>query len=155
MKTLIESFSGLKYLLVIPLLAYMMIFLNSCQDNVECELSSYDEPRFPGCEDLDPCEIEDCSNQKLYYYIYAELHYPSYARENGIEGLVKIQFFIEKDGFISDITIIKDIGGGCGEAAVKAIESMNMMDEMWIPGTQNGDPVKKNYILPITFKLTG
>jgi periplasmic protein TonB len=76
-------------------------------------------PRFPGCENMVAShkEKEDCSKKKLLEYVYDNLRYPSLARENGIAGLCVIQFTVEKDGSISKAKIVKDIGGGCGEAA--------------------------------------
>ncbi len=113
-------------------------------------------PRFPGCEDKSTkAEKEKCSQQKLMEYIYANLKYPSIARENGIEGRAVIRFVVDKTGKVSDVKILRDIGGGCGEAAAKVIKSMNNMPKKWVPGRQGGRKVKVYYTLPVIFKLTG
>ncbi len=113
-------------------------------------------PRFPGCEDKSTkAEKEKCSQQKLMEYIYANLKYPSIARENGIEGRAVIRFVVDKHGKVSDVKILRDIGGGCGEAAAKVIKSMNNMPKKWVPGRQGGRKVKVYYTLPVIFKLTG
>ena len=113
-------------------------------------------PRFPGCEDKSTkAEKEKCSQEKLMQYIYANLKYPSIARENGIEGRAVIRFVVDKNGKVSDVKILRDIGGGCGEAAAKVIKSMNKMSKKWVPGRQGGRKVKVYYTLPVIFKLTG
>ncbi|MEY3422077.1 MAG: outer membrane protein TonB [Bacteroidota bacterium] len=109
-------------------------------------------PRFPGCEDKGTeKEKSECSRTKLLEYIYGNLKYPAIARENGIEGQVVLQFVVERDGSITDINIVRDIGGGCGEAAVKVISGMNNMGAKWIPGKQRGRPVRVLFTLPVKF----
>lgn len=51
------------------------------------------------------------------------------------------------------ITLVRDIGGDCGNAALDVVESMNNMPEKWIPGKQKGAPVSVKYTLPVKFKL--
>ena len=109
-------------------------------------------PRFPGCEDKGTDkEKSECSRTKLLEYIYGNLKYPAIARENGIEGQVVLQFVVERDGSITDINIVRDIGGGCGDAAVKVISGMNNMGTKWIPGKQRGRPVRVLFTLPVKF----
>ena len=113
-------------------------------------------PRFPGCEGKkNKAEKEQCATQKMYEYIYDKLSYPTIAQENGIEGKVTLRFAINKKGKVSKVKILRDIGGGCGDAAKKVIESMNNMPEHWVPGRQGGRPVSVWYTLPVVFKLTG
>jgi len=108
-------------------------------------------PRFPGCEMMEGTkkEKEACSKKKLLAYIYKELKYPAVARENGIEGLVVLQFVVTKIGRIGEIKILKDPGGGCGNAAVRIVQEMNKLPESWTPGKQRGRPVNVMYTLPI------
>ena len=112
-------------------------------------------PRFPGCEDLElsPKEKEKCSQKELLDYIYDELKYPAMARSTGIEGQVVLRFVVEKDGSVGNIKLLRDIGGGCGNAAVETVESMNQLPKKWRPGMQKGHPVRVMYTLPIKFKL--
>lgn len=114
-------------------------------------------PRFPGCEGMDGTAKEkaQCAQIKMLEYIYKNLKYPQLARENGVEGTVVLNFVIAKDGYIDDIKIVRDIGAGCGDAAASAVDSMNDMNERWIPGTQRGRKVRVLYTLPIKFKLEG
>lgn len=114
-------------------------------------------PRFPGCEDLSGSkeEKEACAQKKMLEYIYGNLKYPAIARENGIEGQVVIQFVVAKDGSIEDINLVRDLEGGCGEAALKIVRGMNSLPQKWTPGKQRGRAVKVKYTLPVKFKLEG
>ena len=114
-------------------------------------------PRFPGCENIagDVKEKNKCAQEKLLQYIYKNVKYPELARINNIEGMVVLQFVINKDGLIENIEVKRKVGGGCDEAAVAVVERMNDMEEKWTAGTQDGKPVKVAYTLPIKFKLQG
>ncbi len=111
-------------------------------------------PRFPGCEHLDSNpEKARCAEMKFLKYIYKNLKYPKEARENGLEGTVVLQFVVADDGFIEDVNISRDIGMGCGEAAIEVIESMNEMEDFWTPGRQRGKTIYCYYTIPIRFKI--
>lgn len=112
-------------------------------------------PRFPGCEELGMTQEEKyvCAENELLKHIAKHLKYPSIAKENGIQGRVVLQFVIDKKGDVSDIKIVRDIGGGCGAAAADVIKGMVDKAGFWTPGKQRGRPVKVRYTLPVTFKL--
>ena len=94
-------------------------------------------PEFPG------------GDSALYRYLGEKIHYPDSARANGIQGRVFVTFVIEKDGSVSDVRILRGIGGGCDEEALRVIQNM----PKWIPGKQRGKPVRVQYNLPIKFSL--
>jgi len=112
-------------------------------------------PRFPGCEDksLSGNELDQCAKKEMLQYIYTHVTYPKEARDAGIEGTTIIQFVVTKEGLIRDAKILRDIGNGCGQVALKVVESMNSLSEKWIPGEQNGEKVDVAYTLPIRFKI--
>lgn len=112
-------------------------------------------PRFPGCssEYMNNREKEQCSKEKLLSFIYKTLKYPAVARENRIEGMVVIRFMITKEGKLTNIKLLRDIGAGCGKAAVKVVESMKELPDAWEPGRQRGQAVNVLYTLPVKFKL--
>jgi periplasmic protein TonB len=85
----------------------------------------------------------------FYEYIAKNLTYPASARRNNIEGRVYIEFVVEKDGSLTDVKILKGIGGGCDEEAVRIIKNA----PKWIPGKQRGRPVRVKMVLPVLFKL--
>lgn len=112
-------------------------------------------PRFPGCEDIEGsiADKKKCADEKLMRYLYKNLKYPSIARENNVEGRLYVRFVVDKDGSISNAEIIRDIGAGCGEAAIEVVEKMNDLSDKWSPGRQRNTPVRVKYTLPVTFKL--
>jgi len=83
--------------------------------------------------------------------LYNNLKYPPDARRMGIQGSVFVSFVVNKDGSITDINIIKGIGGGCDQEAIRIVSIF----PKWIPGKQNGKAVKSRFVLPIKFKLAG
>jgi periplasmic protein TonB len=85
----------------------------------------------------------------FYKYIGEDLKYPNLARRNNIEGRVFVKFVVEKDGSLTDVQVLKGIGGGCDEEAVRVIKGA----PNWKPGKQRGRPVRVQMILPIVFKL--
>jgi protein TonB len=93
-------------------------------------------PDFPGGE------------LELYKFLEENIKYPPMARESGISGKV-IKFVVNKDGKISDIALLRGIGGGCDEEALRVVKKM----PLWKPGKQNGVPVPVWFTLPINFIL--
>ena len=80
--------------------------------------------------------------------IYENLTYPDAARRSGIEGRVIIQFIVDENGDVQNPQVIRGIGGGCDEAAIEAIQSVE-----WSVGRQRGRPVRVQFQLPIMFRL--
>jgi protein TonB len=112
-------------------------------------------PRFPGCENIEAVnnEREHCAKEKMLEYIYTNIRYPEAAKNDSIEGMCVVQFVVEADGSIGDTKLVRDIGGGCGEEAVRVVNTMNAMEEKWIPGKQRGKPVSVIFTLPVKYKL--
>jgi len=108
-------------------------------------------PRFPGCENNDkPTALKNaCAKDKLVAFIANELRYPAEATEEGLEGMVLVSFVVGENGDIMMPEIKRDIGGKCGEEALRVVSLM----PKWIPGTQEGETVKVRFNLPINFRL--
>ncbi len=94
-------------------------------------------PSFPG------------GDQKMLEYIAKNIKYPQIARESGIQGRVFISFVVEPDGSVSNVKVLRGIGGGCDEEAMRVVKSM----PKWKPGKQRGKPVRVSYNLPVNFRL--
>lgn len=94
-------------------------------------------PMFPGGEDA------------MLKYISNNIKYPVDAREANITGIVYLSFIVDKEGEIKNIEILRGIGGGCEEEAVRVIKKMSR----WKPGKQNGQSVNVQFKLPISFKI--
>ena len=88
--------------------------------------------------------------QKLFEFIGKNVVYPQEAIDAGIEGKVFVEFYIEKDGTVCDAKVLRGIGYGCDEEALRVIGLM----PKWIPGKQRGKAVRVRYTLPINFKLS-
>ncbi|MEM6377339.1 MAG: energy transducer TonB [Bacteroidota bacterium] len=110
-------------------------------------------PTFPGCQDEpDQTAAIKCTEQKLFQYIFDNLTYPAIARENGIKGNVVVSFVVNKQGQIDQIKLLRDIGGGCGDEAIRTIKKMQK-EITFNPGRQGHRFVNVQYSLPIRFKL--
>jgi len=83
-------------------------------------------------------------------YIQHNLRYPSMAQEDGVQGKVFISFVVEKDGSITDVKLVKGIGAGCDEEAMRVIEK----SPLWKPGKNRGTAVRVRYNMPINFTIT-
>ena len=83
-------------------------------------------------------------------FLQMNVKYPKIALEEGIQGNVYISFIIEKDGSLSDVKILRGIGGGCDEESLRVIKLM----PKWIVGKKNGDLVRVRFNLPLKFTLT-
>ncbi|MEZ4995396.1 MAG: TonB family protein [Saprospiraceae bacterium] len=112
-------------------------------------------PRFPGCEMLDTTvEVKSkCATQQLLNFMYNNIRYPQQAIQEEIEGMVVLTFVVEKEGTISNLKILKDIGGGCGLEAMRVAAQMNDIGVRWIPGKKDGVDVRSQFTLPIRFKI--
>lgn len=94
-------------------------------------------PSYPGGE------------RALLEYVAKNIKYPQIARETGIQGRVFVGFVVEPDGSVSNVKILRGIGGGCDEEAVRVIKSL----AKWKPGKQRGKAVRVSYQIPVVFKL--
>ncbi len=112
-------------------------------------------PRFPGCEDMSASKEDKkkCADTKLLQFVQSKIKYPAIARENGIQGRCFVSFVVEKDGSVSNVELIRDIGGQCGEEAMRVVNMMANSDLKWTPGKQRGRPVRVQFNLPVHFRL--
>jgi len=94
-------------------------------------------PEFPGGE------------AAFAKYLSRNLRYPELARENGIYGKILVSFIIEKNGDLSNIAILRGIGSGCDEEAIRVLSK----SPKWKAGIQNKQNVRVAYTIPIHFKL--
>ncbi len=86
----------------------------------------------------------------FYSYVSKNLKYPSQARRLDIEGKVFVQFVVDKDGSLTDVKVLKGIGSGCDQEAVRVIQEA----PKWNPGKQRGRPVRVRMVMPIVFTLS-
>ena len=83
--------------------------------------------------------------EKFYAFVGKNFQPPE---EEGVKGKVYVTFVVEKDGSLTDIKVIRDIGYGTGKEAIRVLSKC----PRWKPGEQNGKPVRVLYSLPITIQ---
>jgi len=98
-----------------------------------------ESPSFPG------------GDEARIRFLTDNIKYPQIARESSIQGTVYVTFVVEKNGNVTDVRILRGIGGGCDEEAVRVIKAM----PRWNPGKQRGKPVRVQFNMPIKFTLAG
>jgi len=86
----------------------------------------------------------------FYRQIGELMRYPMEARRKGVEGRVFVEFVVNTDGSLSDVKVIRGIGAGCDDEAIRVIQLSNK----WIPGKQRGRSVRTRFNLAIIFKLS-
>jgi hypothetical protein len=109
------------------------------QDTTFSALDAVDvKPEYPG------------GIAKFYQWIgsHGDL-YTKEAKNAGASGRVIMTFIVEKDGSLSNIKAVKDMGYGVGDAAVKVLEK----SLRWTPGLKNGKPVRVQYTMPLVLHI--
>ncbi len=94
-------------------------------------------PEFPG------------GDEARIKYLQENIQYPKEAKEAGIQGTVFVTFVVEKDGRITNVKVLRGVGGGLDEESVRVIRNM----PRWKPGTQRGKAVRVQYNMPIRYIL--
>ena len=89
--------------------------------------------------------------KKINEYFSKSLHYPREAQLRIITGKVVVTFIVGNKGEIENALVLRGIGGGCDEEALRVIKEM----PAWNPALQGGKPVKVKYTPPINFALKG
>ncbi len=94
-------------------------------------------PSFPGGE------------KAFSMFLANHIKYPKEAKDQKMQGRVIVSFIVEKDGSLTNIKILRDIGGGAGPEAVRVLSE----SPAWNPGIQNGKKVRVSYTMPVNFTL--
>jgi len=112
---------------------------SSATDTSEVEVFYIVEqmPEFPG------------GHEAMFRFIMENLEYPEMAKRTGIEGRVLAEFTVDTIGNLTDIGIIRSIGGGCEEETIRVLELM----PPWKPGIQKGKAVSVKFHLPLSFRI--
>jgi TonB family protein len=134
----------LKYGFIVPLFILMLMMASasiaqksksSSQDNT-IYTTVHENPQYKG------------GFNELFAFISKEIKYPAEAVQKKINGKVYLKFVVEKDGSVSDVSVLKGIGGGCNEEAKRVILATS---GNWTGGKQNGKPVRVYFTIPIKF----
>ncbi len=98
-----------------------------------------EKPIFPGGE------------AAMRKFLADNLVYPMQARRDGVSGTVHVNFVVNTDGSIVDVKIIRSVGSGCSEEALRVVKSM----PKWKAGRHNGHAVRVKMSIPVQFVLGG
>lgn len=169
-KTNSKTIQKARFLLVLPLMA-MFLFVFSCEMTEQAEIEGATQVEASknniGPSDItarlndvgkdadmifDVTEVQPNPPGGMNgwnQYLAGNLKYPAQARQMGIEGTVILVFIINSDGSISNVEVLRGIGGGCDEEAMRVVQ--NSPD--WKPAEQRGRVVNSRMRLPIRFKL--
>lgn len=96
-------------------------------------------PKFPG------------GDAALMKYVATHIQYPTMAQENYVQGTVVVQFVIEKDGSIGEVKVARSVDSDLDKEAVRLVKTL----PDFIPGRQDGEPVRVWYTFPVNFRLQG
>lgn len=109
-------------------------------------------PLFSKCKDVSLLKQSKCFSEQITSHIIRNFKYPSKALAKGIEGRVLVQFIINKEGKVEKITTRSP-----QNTELLKIEAKRLINKLpkFIPGRQNGQPIKVRYGIPITFKIPG
>jgi protein TonB len=111
-------------------------------------------PVFGDCTgEADKTLRKQCSDRAIIEFIGKHVRYPAIARENGISGIAVIRFIVEKDGSLTDISIVREPGAGLGTEAARVVALMGQSELSWQAGKQQGRPVRVQFNLPVRFTL--
>lgn len=94
-------------------------------------------PTFPG------------GDESRIKFLTENIKYPQMAKESGIQGTVYVTFVIDERGRVADVKVLRGIGGGCDEEAIRVVKMM----PPWNAGKQSGKPVRVQFNMPIKFTL--
>ncbi|MEE9437660.1 MAG: TonB family protein [Saprospiraceae bacterium] len=127
----------------------VVIIVEEPEDNTPISIAER-MPVYGDCyESQDENQRRECTQKYLLEHIYKNIKYPAIAREANIEGTVVVSFVVDKYGKVKDISLLRDIGVGCGNEVLKAIKKLAIFK----PGKQNGKPVNVVYRVPVHFRL--
>ncbi|MBR5781508.1 MAG: energy transducer TonB [Bacteroidales bacterium] len=126
-----------KLFLIMFFMAFVSVNAYSQSDDSDNEVYSMVDERaqFPG------------GQNEMLKYLQENLQYPEAAKANNVHGRVIVKFIVERDGSLSDIKVMKGIGSGCNEEAIRLIQSM----PKWKPGKNKGKEVRVSMMVPVNF----
>ena len=135
----------------LPVILISFLFSTDFFAQTKALVHAEEMPYFSGCEKYKYKKEKKraCSNERMVSFLAFNVEYPEEAKGAGTEGTVYVSFIIDEEGRVTEPSIIRDIGHGCGEAAIDVLKKM----PKWEPGKDKGEIVKVKLNLPIHFYL--
>ena len=136
-----NPWARLKYLYILPIAAICMI---ACTQSAKSTASDYityeaveEKPEYPG------------GMGELSKLLSSNLKYPLISQENGVQGEVLVQFVVDKEGNIEEVTVFKGVDPYLDAEALRVIKMM----PKWKPGKHEGKEVNVKCTIPVGFRL--
>lgn len=135
--------------LLIILYLFSVGYLYSQSDSVYTQVDI--PPLFEGCNDplISAEQQQACSAPQLMKFIRQHIIYPDSAKVHQIEGVVVVQFLVDAQGRVSSAELLRNIGYGCGQEALRIVRMFPDFE----PAMKDGNPVASKMTLPIRFKI--
>lgn len=148
----------------LPLFFLLLNGLISAQTAAPADTSIYDVaekmpyPLLKSCNPaLHPGWTEDsirrCADLQLLSMLSQNIRYPDSARLKNTQGTVVVSFVVEPTGRMTYYKLLKNIGDGCGEEAIRVLKALDTLGFRWQPALRDGKPVRIRQSLPLRFKL--
>jgi TonB family protein len=171
-KTRSASWSLIKVMMAIPALLAVLLFFTAgnihtltAQDTQDQKLKE-EQQRIQKAEQQKTISKNKASGEEVFKvvevmpeypggqaamidYLIGNIKYPDEAKKAGVQGTVFVKYIVEKDGSITHTEVIRGIGSGCDEEALRVVSAM----PNWSPGKEGGKPVRVEFALPIKFAL--
>ncbi|MHA7128332.1 energy transducer TonB [Algoriphagus namhaensis] len=123
---------------ILVALLFVLFTQNTQAQSTETIYEEVDQmPQYPG------------GMEGLTKYMVKNLKYPESAKSKSIQGTVMVTFVVQKDGTVSQAELLRGIGAGCDEEALRIVNGM----EPWTAGVKDGEKVNTRLVLPIKFAL--
>jgi len=144
---------AIRYLLLLPLCCLLGGAVGA-QSIAEILVEEVDQLPYPeSCaEEAGEQARGECAMRELLTRVFDQVRYPGDAIREDIQGIVQVGFTLSATGEMRDLQVVKDIGGGCGEAAMNAVRRAQE-DLVWIPARAGGKQVDVHLVLPVQFRM--
>ena len=148
----------MKYLLALSTVLFS--FISIAQSDADatvrrCEVM----PAFGECVNAEAADIYRCTSVAVMEHIGGLVNYPSDALASEVSGTIYVLFMIEKDGSVTGVKVMRSIrldDASLSEAVAsledEALKAVNSLPD-FRPGTEGGDPVRVEYVVPVKFIL--
>lgn len=108
---------------------------------------------LPGCAEVTDEQREQCNMMRMREFLTGQLNYPTVARENNIEGEVKIKVLIDTLGQMGNIRIVQKAHPALDEEALRLVQRMKNEGWIWSPAKMKGIKVQSEFNIPVKFLL--
>ena len=117
------------------------------------EIEAVEDPEMPDRVTYSDIEVkpkfQDNDEKAFQKWVAENVQYPVQASDNGQEGTVMVQFTIDRQGFVSDVKVLRGVCPALDAEAVRVVESA----PSWTPGSHDGETIEVSYVLPVKFEI--